>query len=78
MKTKQPSISIYKAGLWIFLVNAVLIGFTLYAHALLWRVGNPYGNAIFENVEIWLLVLFKLIGGNLILAVILSEFNIHS
>lgn len=75
MKSIQTSLSHYHKTLWFLLVNILLIGFSVYVHALLYQLGYAHENPIVENIEIWMLILFKMVGANLILAVIFSEFK---
>ena len=59
-----------------FLVNLVLLGFTVFVHYLLATVSGNYGNNLLENTGLWLLFIVKIGGANLILAQIFSEFNL--
>lgn len=77
MKVEKQSISPSRVGFWWVLINLPLIAITLYIHYLLAVVGENYGNNLFENIGLWLLVIFKIGGANLIFWVIISEFKIR-
>ena len=76
MKTNQPVISANKVRLWFVLTNTLLLAFTVYVHALLSRHGLQ-SDHFFESFQIWVLVIFKLVGANLILGVIFSDFKMQ-
>ncbi len=75
MKTTKQTISSSTVNFWVVVVNLPLIALTVYIHYLLEKVGGP-SDTFLENVGVWLLVGFKLIGANLILVSIFSEFKI--
>lgn len=75
MNTTKPTISSDTVAIWLMVVNIPLIAISIYVHYLLEKVG-VYGNTFFNNLGVWLLVGFKLIGANLIMASIFSEFKI--
>lgn len=75
MKTTKQTISSEAVAFWLAVVNIPLIAISFYVHYLLEKVGI-YGDTFFNNVGVWLLVGFKLIGANLIMASIFSEFKI--
>lgn len=76
MEIKKQSISLTKAGFWWVLINLPMIAITLYIHYLLVAVGENYGDNLLENFGLWLLMIFKIGGANLIFWVIISEFKI--
>lgn len=74
MKIKQPQISASKIQFWFLIVNLPLIAITFYVHYLLENAGQF--ESFFDSIGLWLLVAFKIIGANLILLTIFSEFKI--
>ncbi len=76
MKTKVTALKREKAIFWYVLVNSLLLSFTLYVHFLLNNSGTVHGDSIIENTGLWLLVVFKFIGTNLILSEILKDHKI--
>ncbi len=78
MKTSRLSISKAKVLFWYVIVNLPLLGYSFYAHELLTRFGYLHANTLLDNFGLWFLVAFKIIGANIILSVILSEFEIRS
>ncbi|MEO9483709.1 MAG: hypothetical protein ABJG47_09700 [Ekhidna sp.] len=75
MKTTEQSLSKNTITFWLVVVNLPLIAISIYIHYLLEQVGGT-GNTFLNNLGVWFLVAFKLIGANLILATIFSEFKI--
>lgn len=75
MKTTEQTISKNAVAFWLAVVNLPLIAISVYIHYLLEQVGGA-GNTFLNNSGVWILVAFKLIGANLILATIFSEFKI--
>ena len=75
MKEKEQSISYGTITFWLVVVNLPLIAISIYIHYLLSQVGNA-GNTFLNNSGVWILMAFKLIGANLIMATIFSEFKI--
>ena len=76
MRTSAPSISIGKVGLYVLMLNLPLFAFSFYVHALLAQHDGTAGNFLIENIGIWILIIFKILGGNLFLAIIFSDFKI--
>ena len=75
MKTSRPMFVSGSFWGWFLLTNIVLLGFTFYVHASLDRHGWLEHNHAIEGMAIWLLTVFKIVGANLILIMIFSEFK---
>ena len=75
-RVAQPSISATKVTFWFLVVNIPLFAITYYIHHLLNLFEYTHGNNIMENMGLWLLVAFKIIGANMILTQIFSDFKI--
>ena len=76
METKTQTISETKVIGWVILVNLPLVAISVYAHYLLCAFGYHHGNDLVQNAGLGLLIAIKLIGANLILGTIFSEFKI--
>lgn len=76
MDTLKKTMTINRVRLLYLLVNFPIIALTVYVHYLVFTISESYGNNIMENSGLWLLLAFKIIGANLILSVIVSDFKI--
>lgn len=76
MNSKKNTITSSQVKRWYILVNLPLIAISVYVHSLLISAGYVHGDNILENVGLWLLIVFKLVGANAILITIFSAFKI--
>ena len=76
MKPNKPTITISRIWFWYIFANIPMLALTFYVHYLLTSVSFVPGNNFLENAGLWLLLAFKIIGVNMILWVILSDFKI--
>ncbi|OJJ16647.1 hypothetical protein BKI52_32570 [marine bacterium AO1-C] len=76
MDSPKNTITSAQVRRWYLLVNLPLIAISLYVHSLLVSAGHVPGNNILENTGLWLLIAFKIVGANAILAAIFSTFKI--
>jgi len=76
MNTPKNTITSTQVRRWYLWVNLPLIAISLYVHSLLISINNVPGNNIMENTGLWLLIAFKIVGANAILAAIFSTFKI--
>ena len=59
-----------------FLVNAVLIAFTIAIHSVFQPKGIIYGGNWINEIGVWILIIFKIGGANIILWQIIKEFKL--
>jgi hypothetical protein len=76
MNTLKKTMTINRVRMLFLLVNLPMVALTVYVHFLVFSISESYGNNIMENMGLWLLLAFKIIGANLILKVIISDFKI--
>ncbi len=77
MKTHSPTISRQSVWLWFISMKLILLAISASVHWLLVTSNYHYGNNAFENFGLWLLLVSKTLGANLILGGIFSEFKIR-
>ncbi len=75
MKQARQTITQAKVILWYILINIPLLAIPICIHHLLSSAGGSHGTGLAEATGLWLLVAFKVIGANLILAGIFSDYK---